>query len=69
MPFFIGLAASVLNVVAQVVILIRVYDVNRWFIILGVGLLLVTAAAFIERKRERIIARTQEWRELLDTWE
>ncbi|MEE8392478.1 MAG: hypothetical protein V3S14_16990 [Anaerolineae bacterium] len=68
MPFFIGLAASALNVVAQVVVLVREYTVNRWFIILGVGLLLVTAAAFIERQRERIIARTQEWRDALETW-
>jgi hypothetical protein len=68
MPFFIGLAASVLNVVAQIVVLVSVYEVNRWFIILGVGLLLVATAAFVERKRGLIIARTQEWRDALVTW-
>jgi len=68
-PFFMGLGASVLNVVAQVVVLIDVYQVNRWFIFLTVGLLLVTAAVFVERQRERIIARSQEWREALETWE
>lgn len=68
-PFFIGLGASVLNVVAQVVVLVNVHQVNRWFVFLSVGLLLVTAAVFVERQRERIIARSQEWRETLETWE
>jgi len=68
-PFFAGLGASVLNVVAQVVVLVSVYDVNRWFIFLGVGMLLVTVAVFVERQRESIISRTQEWREGLESWE
>lgn len=68
-PFFIGVGASVLNVVSQVVVLINVYDVQRWIIILGVGVLLVTAAIFVERQRERIIAQMQEWREELETWD
>jgi len=68
-PFFLGIGASVLNVISQVVVLINVYDVQRWIIILGVGVLLVTAAIFVERQRERIIAQMQEWREELETWE
>ena len=68
-PFFIGLGVSALNVVAQVVVLINVYDVNRFLVIFGVGLLLVTVAMFVERQRARIIARTQEWFEVLETWE
>jgi hypothetical protein len=68
-PFFIGLGASALNVVAQVVVLANVYDVNRWLVILGVGLLLVTAAVFVERQRERIIAQAQEWLVALEAWE
>ena len=68
-PFFAGLGASVLNVVTQVIVLVNVYDINRWIIILGVGLLLVTAAIFVERQREEIIARSKEWRETLDTWD
>jgi hypothetical protein len=68
-PFFVGIGASVLNVVSQVVVLINVYDVQRWIIILGVGVLLVTAAIFVERQRERIIAQMQEWQEVLETWE
>jgi hypothetical protein len=68
-PFFIGIGASVLNVVSQVVVLINVLDVQRWIIILGVGVLLVTAAIFVERQRERIIIQMQEWREELETWD
>lgn len=43
--------------------------VNRWIIILGVGLLLVTVAVFVERQRELLIAKAQEWREALEKWE
>jgi hypothetical protein len=67
-PFFAGLAASVLNVVAQVVVLISVYEVNRWFIILGVGLTLVVLAVFVERRRERLLVQAQAWRDALETW-
>jgi hypothetical protein len=67
-PFFIGLGTSVLNVVAQVILLVNVYDVYRWFIIIGVGLVLIVTAALVERQRERIIARTREWRDALETW-
>jgi hypothetical protein len=68
-PFFLGIGASALNVVAQVIVLVNVYDVHRWIIILGVGILLVTTAVFVERKRLKIIARAQDWLEVLDTWE
>jgi hypothetical protein len=68
-PFFLGVGASVLNVIAQVIVLVNVYDVQRWLIILGVGVVLVTTAVFVERKRLQIIARAQDWLEVLDTWE
>jgi hypothetical protein len=68
-PYILGIGASVLNVVAQVIVLVNVYEVQRMVIILGVGLLLVTTAVFVERKREQIIARTQDWLETIDTWE
>jgi hypothetical protein len=68
-PFFLGVGASALNVVAQVIVLVNVYDVHRWIIILGVGVVLVTTAVFVERKRVQIIARAQDWLEVLDTWE
>jgi hypothetical protein len=69
LPFFIGLGASALNVVAQVVVVINVYEVDRWLIIFGVGLLLVTLAVFVERQRLRVIAQAQVWREALETWQ
>ena len=68
-PFFVGLTASALNAAAQVVVLIKVYDVNRWILIFGVGLLLVSAAVFVERQRVYLIAKAQEWREALEAWE
>jgi hypothetical protein len=68
-PFFMGIGASVLAVVSQVILLVNIYDVQRWIIILGVGLLLVSAAVFVERKREQIIAQTQEWLEALEAWD
>jgi hypothetical protein len=68
-PFFIGLGASALNVVAQVVVLVSVYEVNRWFIIFGVGTLLVATAVMVERRRERLVSRVQEWRGTLEGWD
>lgn len=67
--FFAGVAASSLNVVAQVILLIRIYDVNRWVVMVGAGTLLVVAAILVERKREQIISRTHEWRDALGGWQ
>ena len=36
-PFFMELGASVINVVAQIAVLIQVYDIYCWYIILGTG--------------------------------
>ena len=68
-PFFVGLGVSALNVISQVILVVRVYDINRWIAILGVGLVLVVAAIFVEKQRETIIARSKEWSEKLDSWE
>ena len=67
-PLFIGISGSVINVVAQVIILVNVYQVSRWFVTLGVGLALVVVGVIVERKRERILTRTREWREVLEAW-
>lgn len=69
LPFYAGIGASVLNVIAQIVIMVRVYEINRWFIFLGVGLVLITTAIFVERRREQIIETTREWRQQLETWD
>ena len=69
-PFFIGLAASALNVAGQIVVLFGGGStLIRWAIIGSAGLLLVTAAVFVERQRAILIARAQEWREALERWE
>lgn len=68
-PFFVGLGGSVLNVIAQVVVLVTVHEVNRWFIILGVGLLLVGSAILVERRREQLLLQAEEWRGVLESWD
>jgi hypothetical protein len=68
-PFFIGLAASALNVAGQIVVLFGGgATLTRWIIIGGAGILFVTAAVFVERQRVRLIAKAQEWREALEAW-
>jgi hypothetical protein len=69
-PFFVGLAASVINVLAQVVLLFAGPSLLiRWLIIGSAGLLIVGLAVYIERQRERIIATTQVWRGVLEQWD
>jgi len=68
LPFLIGAGMSVINVVAQVAVLVNVYEVNRWFVILGMGALLFAAGVFVERQRERIVLQVQHWRDELETW-
>ncbi len=68
-PFFIGIIASVMNILAQVVVLVRVYEVNRWIIIFGVGILIVGLGLFMERRREMLITRSQEFRDMLERWD
>lgn len=68
-PFSIGILASVANILAQVVVLVRTYDVNRWIIIFGVGILIVGLGLFIERRREMLLARSQEFRDMLESWD
>jgi hypothetical protein len=68
-PFVIGLTAIVVNVLAQLVILIRVYDVNRWVIIFSAGILLVGLGLFVERRREMLLSRAQEFRDQLERWD
>ncbi|HLC03888.1 MAG TPA: hypothetical protein VJK02_12685, partial [Anaerolineales bacterium] len=68
-PFFIGLGASALNIAGQVVVLFAGGTSDtRWIIIGGAGLIIVAMGVFVERQRERILVRAQEWREALDGW-
>ena len=68
-PFFTGITATAINVVAQVIILINVYDINRWFVGFGVGLLIMSMAIYIERSRERLRERARELSDTLERWE
>jgi len=68
-PFFTGIGASVLNIIAQVTVLVNVYNVNIWLVGLGVGLLIMAIAVWVELKREQLRARTRELTETLEKWE
>ena len=68
-PFLIGLVAGVLNILAQLVVLVRVYDVNRWIVLFGVGILLVIVGLTVERRREKLLAQAQDFRGMLERWD
>jgi len=68
-PFFTGIGASALNIIAQVIILISVYDINRWLVGFVAGLLIMAVAIYIERSREQLRARARELSETLEKWE
>lgn len=72
-PFFIGLIASVVNVVAQIILLLNTLGLTqgfgRFIIIFAVGVILVIVAIFVERQRIQIITKAREWREALEIWE
>jgi len=68
-PFFAGIGATALNVIAQVIVLISVYDINRWLVAFGVGLLIMAIAIYIERSREQLRIYSRELSETLEKWE
>jgi hypothetical protein len=68
-PFFAGLSASALNIFAQVIVLVNVYNVSIWYVAFGVGLIIMAMAIYIERSREQLRARAQELSETLEKWE
>jgi hypothetical protein len=77
--FFMGIGASVLNVVAQLTVLLLAAQrrateqgdplLMAVLIILGVGLVLCFLAVLVERQRARLIAQAREWRVALETWD
>jgi hypothetical protein len=68
-PFFAGIAASALNILAQVIVLVSVYDINRWLVAFAVGVLITGLAIYIERGREQLRSRFGQWSETLEAWE
>jgi hypothetical protein len=68
-PFFTGIVASAINIVAQVIVLINVYDINRWLVAFGVGLIIMIIAIGIERLREQLRASARVLSETLEKWE
>jgi hypothetical protein len=71
-PFFTGIGATVMNIAAQVIILISVNDihrVNRWLVAFGVGILITAIAVIAELKREQLRTYSRQVSEMLETWE
>ncbi|MDO9299988.1 MAG: hypothetical protein Q7T89_01330, partial [Anaerolineales bacterium] len=68
-PFFVGILFSALNIIAQVIVLVNVYNISIWLVGLGMGLIIMTIAIFVELRREQLRARTREWSEALEQWE
>jgi hypothetical protein len=71
-PFFTGIGATVINIAAQVIILIAVNDihrVNRWLVVFGAGLLITAIAIVAELKREQLRRFSRQVSDMLETWE
>ncbi|MEP7134399.1 MAG: hypothetical protein ABI904_05655 [Chloroflexota bacterium] len=68
-PFFAGIGFSALNILAQLIVLVSVYDINRWFVAFGAGLFIMGLAIYIERSREQLRVRVRELGETLEAWE
>jgi hypothetical protein len=71
-PFFTGISATVINIAAQVIILISVNDIhrlNRWLVAFGVGILITAIAVIAELKREQLRTYSRQVSEMLETWE
>ena len=68
-PFFAGVGTSALNIFAQVIVLVNVYNISIWLVAFGVGLIIMAMAIYIERSREQLRARAQELSETLERWE
>jgi len=68
-PFYAGIGASALNIFAQVIVLVNVYNISIWLVAFGVGLIIMAMAIYIERSREQLRARAQELSETLERWE
>ncbi|HLF74225.1 MAG TPA: hypothetical protein VI524_07765, partial [Anaerolineales bacterium] len=71
-PFFTGIGASVVNITAQVILLISVYDihrVNRWLVAFVAGLIITAIAVIAELKREQLRARSRQLSEMLEKWD
>ena len=72
LPFFTGIGATVINIAAQVIILISVNDIhrlNRWLVAFGAGILITAIAVIAELKREQLRRYSRQVSEMLETWE
>lgn len=69
-PFFVGIAAILLNVSAQVVTAFAGGStVIRWLIIGGAGLLLAGLAVVVEHQRNRLTAQARAFATELEQWD
>jgi hypothetical protein len=71
-PFFMGIGAMVINIAAQVILLISVNDIhrlNRWLVAFGVGILITAIAVIAELKREQLRTYSRQVSEMLEAWD
>jgi hypothetical protein len=71
-PFFTGIGATVINIAAQVILLISVNDIhrlNRWLVAFGVGILITAIAVIAELKREQLRTYSRQVSEMLESWD
>jgi hypothetical protein len=66
---YLGSLFLVMDLIAQVIIQSYHSSLFKWLCILLAGVLIITLAAFFERKREIILRRMRALGEVLETWE
>ncbi|MFQ5934354.1 MAG: SCO7613 C-terminal domain-containing membrane protein, partial [Dehalococcoidia bacterium] len=66
-PFIAGIAVFVANFFTLLGLPIQLVE-EWWWIVLGIALVFIGGAVFLERYRERLMALGREWAERLEEW-
>ena len=64
--FIGGILTFTLNILYQVAFLLS--GLNGALLALGVGILIILTVVVIERTKTRLIAKSKEWTDALETW-
>jgi len=68
-PFFTGIGSIAIEFAAQLIVQISYHDINIWLVALGIGLVIMSVAVYVEFRRERLRTRFRELSETLERWE